>query len=285
MSKAIKVEMWKSIHNVYFFIALAVGFALVLCNVYETYTAVQEITMNCIDAQSVGVPITNFTGCSLFVWWIANNGFNFGSTYFYLIWPILAAMPFGWSFAQESRNGCIYQYITRSNRKKYLAAKYVAIFVSGGLVISLPVLADLLINATICPDDSLLFMNALTTIENSSFLSTLFYTHPWVHSLIWCVIEFFWGGSVAVLSFVGGAKLRFSVTAILIPFVILYVLGVLGVSIIRLTGTSLMLNPLYLAMSAPSGTNPGWLIFSVMGLCGAVSLIFGYWQVVKSDLL
>lgn len=285
MSKAIKVEMWKATHNIYFLIALAVGFVLVLCNVYETYTAVQEITLNCIDAQSVGVPITNFTGCSLFVWWIANNGFNFGSTYFYLIWPILAAMPFGWSFAQESRNGCIYQYITRSNRKKYLAAKYVAIFVSGGLVISLPVLADLLINATICPDDSLLFMNALTTIENSSFLSALFYTHPWVHSLIWCVIEFFWGGSVAVLSFVGGAKLRFSVTAMLIPFVILYVLGVLGVSIIRLTGTSLMLNPLYLAMSAPSGTNPGWLIFSVMGLCGVVSLIFGYWQVVKSDLL
>lgn len=285
MSKAIKVEMWKATHNIYFLIALAVGFVLVLCNVYETYTAVQEITLNCIDAQSVGVPITNFTGCSLFVWWIANNGFNFGSTYFYLIWPILAAMPFGWSFAQESRNGCIYQYITRSNRKKYLAAKYVAIFVSGGLAISLPVLADLLINATICPDDSLLFMNALTTIENSSFLSALFYTHPWVHSLIWCVIEFFWGGSVAVLSFVGGAKLRFSVTAMLIPFVILYVLGVLGVSIIRLTGTSLMLNPLYLAMSAPSGTNPGWLIFSVMGLCGVVSLIFGYWQVVKSDLL
>ncbi len=285
MSKVIKVELWKATHNIYFLIALTVGLILVLCNVCETCYTVQEITNSCFDAQSVGVPISNFAGCSLFVWWIANNGFNFGSTYFYLVWPVLAAMPFAWSYAKESKTGCVYQYITRANRKSYFAAKYLAVFVSGGLVISLQVLADLLINALICPDESLLFMNALTTVENRCFLSSLFYTHPWIYSLIWCVIEFFWGGSAATLSFIGGTKSRFSVTMILIPFVILYALGVVGICIIRLTGTTLMLNPLYLAMATPPGTNPGWLIFSVMGLFAAISLILGYRQVVKHDLL
>ena len=285
MFKNVRVEVWKATHNVYFYLAFVAGFILVLSNVYETYAAVTELTKNCIEAQNVGVPITNFNGCSLFVWWIANNGINYGSTYFYLIWPILAAMPFSWSYAQEARSGCMYQYITRGNRRSYFTAKYIAVFISGGMVISIPVLADLLLNAMICPDDSLLFMNALTTIENCSFLSTLFYTHPWNYSIIWCVLEFLWGGAAAVLCFLAGTKLRFSVTAMLVPFSIFYVLGVLGESIVRITGTSLILNPLYLAMSAPSGTNPGWLIFSIMGICILIPLISGYWRVEKNDFL
>lgn len=285
MINKIRVEVWKATHNAYFHLAFAAGFILVLSNVYETYTTVTELTKNCIEAQKIGVPITNFTGCSLFVWWIANNGINFGSTYFYLIWPILAAMPFSWSYAQEARDGCVYQYVTRGSRRSYFIAKYTAVFISGGMAISIPVLADLLLNAMICPDDSLLFMNALTTIENSSFLSALFYTHPWIYSIIWCVLEFLWGGAAAALCFLAGTKLRFSVMAMLIPFSIFYIWGVLGVSIVRITGTSLMLNPLYLAMSAPSGTNPGWLIFSIIGICILISLISGYWQVVKNDFL
>lgn len=285
MFKSVRVEVWKATHNVYFYLALAAGVALVLCNVYQTYGEVAELTRINIEAQDMGLPITNFTGCSLFIWWIANNGMNFGSRYFYLVWPILAAMPFSWSYAQEARSGCMYQYVTRGGRKRFFAAKYIAVFVSGGVAVSIPVLADLLLNATICPDDSLLFMNMITTIENRSFLSTLFYTHPWAHAIIWCGMEFLWGGAAAVLCFLVGTKLRFSVMAMLTPFVIFYVLSVISINIIRITGTNLMINPLYLAMAAPSGMNPGWLIFSVMGVCVLISLISGYWQVVKCDLL
>lgn len=285
MKYSVKTELWKATHNPYFLLSLLVGGILVLCNLVETRQNVQEMTRQTIDAMEHGVPLTGFTGCSLFIWWIGCNGLTFGSTYFFQIWPVLAAMPFSWSLSQEAKSGALCQYATRGNRKNYFCAKFLAVFISGGLAVAFPLLADLLLNALICPDISLLFKNPLTNIENSYFLSGLFYTHPWIYCLCWCLIDFLWGGSAAVLSFLAGTRVRFTVLAMLVPMAVIYTLGAAGTTLIRITGTILMLNPLYLPMAAPFGANPVWLSLPVMGAFVGVSFLAGYRRVVKDDLL
>lgn len=285
MVRCIKTELWKATHNIYFILAIGVGFSLVFCNIMETYKITSGLTHQSIECQHLGLPIYQFTGCSLFVWWIAHNGINFGSICYYQIWPIIAALPYAWSYSQESSAGIFSQYCSRSTRKQYFMAKYLAVFVSGGLVAALPIWLDLILNALICPAEKLQFMNALTTIENRSFLSALFYTHPWIHALVWCAVEMLWGGSVASLSFLLGKKLRFSVFAVLFPFSLLYVLAVVGDVFKQFTDTNLELNPMQLAMQAPMGVNPGWLIFSFIFLFSILSFIYGYWLVVKHDFL
>lgn len=218
MKNCIKVELWKATHNYYYILSLAIGLLLVICNVVETKQVVDTMTKQTLEGQRAGIPLNHFTGCSLFVWWIAHNGVNFGSIYFYQVWPIIAAMPYAWSYSQECSNGAIAQYCSRAGRRQYHLSKYIAVFISGGIVVSLPVWIDLMLLALICPDEKLQFMNLLTTIGNKSFLSSLFFTYPWAHALIWCVIEFLWGGSVAALSFMAGHKFRFPVLIILFPF-------------------------------------------------------------------
>lgn len=284
MRRCIKTELWKATHNIYFILSMGISVTLVFCNIMETNKTVSELTERSIELQKLGLPIYQFTGCSLFIWWIAHNGVNFGSVFFYMIWPILVAMPYAWSFAQESCTGAMVQYCSRSSRKQYYFAKYLAVFISGGLVMAFPIWLDLMLNALICPSESLQFMNALTTIENRSFLSSLFYSHPWIHALIWCGVELLWGGSVATLSFLLGRKLRLSVTAVIFPFALLYVLTIIGEILKRTSNTMLVLNPMQLAMQAPLGTNPGWLVFSCIFAFAILSLISGC-RVIKHDLL
>lgn len=285
MKNSLKVELWKATHNYYFILSLVVGLVLVLCNVVETYQNVSTMTQQTLEGQKAGIPLYHFTGCSLFVWWIAHNGVNFGSIYFYQIWPIIAAMPFAWSHCLESNTGAVTQYCSRSNRRDYFFAKYTAVFITGGMAVSLPVWVDLMLNALICPAEKLQFMNLLTTIGNKSFLSSLFFTHPWIHSQIWCGVEFLWGGTVATLSFIAGSRLKFPVLAILFPFSVLYILAIISDIIRRYTNTNLMLDPMALAMQAPLGMNPGWLIFTYIFVFAFLSLVSGVWWVMKSDLI
>lgn len=285
MKSCIKTELWKAFHNSYFIIALSAGMILVLCNVFKVYSIVQEVTQMTIEGQSVGMPYFNFNGCSLFVWWIAQNGITWGSVTFYTVWPILAAMPFSWSYAQEARSGSLIQYITRMNRKQYLTAKYLSVFIAGGIVVSLPVFADLLLSAMFCPDISLKFLNQLTPITDKSFLATIFFNRPWLHALIWCIVEFLFGGSAAVLAFLFGKKVSLSSVVILIPFIIMYILAVIGTVIAEITKTDLQLSPIMMAMQASLSYSPGWLIFSTLGLFCTISFGVAYFLVVKDDLL
>lgn len=285
MKGSYKIELWKATHNVYFFMAMIIGFMLTFCNISETYSIVTSMTQDSLEGQKNGLPFYRFTGCSLFLWWIAHNGFNAGSIYFYNYWPILAALPFSWSCSKEAQNGSNIQFCVRSNRKSYFFSKFLAVFVSGGIAVSAPILTDLMLNALICPDESLLFYNMLTNIENPSFLASLFYTHPWIHALIWCGVEFLWGGAVAVLCFFIGKQVRFPLLNVLVPFSVLYIMAVIGKLIYDVTGTSLEYNPLQLAMQAPSGYNPEWLVFSIIILFTLSSFIYGYWQVRNHDFL
>ncbi len=285
MKQSFKVEMWKAIHKAYFIISLLVGAALVLCNVLATYANVSDLTNRSIACQNAGLPVYRFTGCSLFIWWIAHNGVNFGSIYFFQIWPIVASLPFSWSLAQEGRSGAIAQFLTRTNRRKWYISKFLAVFLSGGIAMAFPLLLDLLVNATICPAENLMFANALTTVVNRSFLSGLFFSHPWIHALLWCGVDFLFGGAAAVLTFFLGMRIRTSIVAILFPFAIMYAFSILADTLKELLGSDLVLNPIQLAMQAPLGINPGWVIFAFIVFPSLASFFHGYKRAVNDDIL
>lgn len=223
-------------------------------------------------------------GISLFTRWISVNGFTFGSVYFYMVWPILAAMPYGWSYAQEVRSGIINQYMTRTNRTIYFVSKYIAVFLCGGIVVAFPVIADLLLNALFCPASIPEVTHLLTGVTDGYFMSVLFYTKPWVYAIIWCGVEFLYGGAIAGLCFLVGTKMRFHVMVILFPFVLLYIMGLIGSFVLGITGWNLALTPLDQAMAASNVANPEWIVFTTITLITAISFVVGYWQVTRHEL-
>lgn len=281
MKNAIKTELWKATHNIFFALSLILGIGIILLDVAQNVITVDDLVKRNIEA---GLMENGTHGISLFTRWIAINGFTFGSIYFFLIWPILAAMPHGWSYAQEVKTGVINQYFVRTTRKTYFTAKYIAVFLSGGIAVSFPVIANLLLNALFCPATVPEVTHLLTAITDGYFLSALFYTHPWCYCLIWCFVDFLFGGMGACLCFLIGHKIRFPVMVMLFPFAILYLLKLLSSVVRQLTQWNIALTPLDQAIAGTLNANPGWMIFASILLFTSISFAAGLYRVKKYEV-
>ena len=283
--RIIRTEIWKAINNRMFVFSIVAGLLISLINVVENIGIVNDITDWLLDVISYEKCFSrSYQGCSLFINWIAVNCSSFGNNLFYYIWPVLATMPFGWSYLLDRRTGLFHQLVARANARKYYIAKYIAVFISGGLAIFIPVFANLMINALVCPYYVPQALSSMTPIFNGSFMSEVFYTKPWIHAIVWCVIDFFWGGAAACICFVIGTKLRHQVMVILFPFAVLALVDAVFTTLQKWGAWNLEVSPLKLAVAATMYHNPEWIVFSVIGVLIVISFVAGYWQVVKNEL-
>lgn len=288
MKNCIKTELWKAIHNRMFLLSLLLGLLVCTIQIIQVAMDVNEIIPRILDSKDGSNP--GYSGISLFFNWIGTDGFYFGSRLFFFLWPILASLPFGWSYAKERKDGLYNQIVTRCSAKDYYIAKYIAVFTTGGLAVVIPVMLNLFVLATFCPYDVLDIMN-MSNVFNYHFLASLYYTKPWVYAFIWCGIQFLWGGAGACLCFVTGTKFRLSLITILFPFILMLIIDSLYTMLCS-SGVfpqlyNLMLSPIQLAQAVPTtgAANPGWAVFGVLSILIAVSFYAGYRQVVKRELV
>lgn len=287
MKKNVRIELYKALHSKALALSLLIGLAIVFMNVAASAKDVKDITERILSDREKGLLINGNTSCiSLFVLTIAYDCWHFASFYFMHIWPVLAALPFGWSYLQERRSGLYNQIVSRSSVKTYFFSKYIAVFVSGGLAVAGTVALDILLNALVCPYYVLSPTDRLSFTSNYSFLPGLFYTYPWLHAAVWCVVLFLLGGATAGLCFVVGAKPRLQVLVILTPFVLLYLWEVAFFRIGPKLGHLYYLwTPLELVYASISFANPAWVVFSIIAILTGAGLGLGYWQVVKHELV
>jgi len=227
----------------------------------------------------------SYQGFSLFVNWIAINLSSVGSRVFYLIWPILAAMPYGWSYYQDRKTGIYDHLISRTGSFTYFTSKYAAVFLSGGTVIAMPVLLNLLINAMVCPYYLPKVISSLVMVFDGNFLSELFYTIPWIYALIWCTVDFVWGGVTACICFIVGTKPRLQVLVTITPFVIYALIDYLYTILLNIVRFNIEMSPLKLAAAASANHNPEWLVISELSIILIVTFTIGYRQVRKNELV
>lgn len=60
-------------------------------------------------------------------------------------------MPYAVTYLSDIKSGIIKNYVTRTAKFNYLAAKYIAVFVTGGVVVVMPLLINYLTAITILP--------------------------------------------------------------------------------------------------------------------------------------
>lgn len=279
MRSMLRVELWKAFHNKMFVSALLFGIAISAINVVENIAIVRELSPYLIGGDGTG----GYQGFSLFVNWIAVNGASLGSRILQFVWPILAAMPYGWSYYQERRKGVYEQTASRCGVNTYFFSKYLAVFTSGGIAVAVPFLFNLLVNALICPYCVPKVISSLVMVFDGNFLSEVFYTNPWLHAFAWCGVAFLYGGAAACLTFLVGTKPGLQVMVVLFPFALLVVLDSV-ISLLReFHPFYLEISPLRLIIAASSYHNPEWVVASVFAAAVGVSLPVGFWQVKKHE--
>lgn len=282
----VRQELWKAFHNPCFWVSVLAGVVLAVWGIAHNTRFLYSLMGSTRWAAENQIPISSsLEGASLFIAWIAVDGMGFAAGLLYFIWPLLCALPYGYSAVQERKSGVNNQIAIRCGKKRYFYGKFLAVFLSGGVVFAVPVVGNLLGNALICPDILPCVAEDMVMLFNRNFLSELYYTYPWVFALAWSGIDFVFGGCGACLSFLCSTRCRFPFLAVVVPFVFLQAVNYLAAFAANLTGSVYLLSPLRMPKPSTYLHNPGWLLLSGCIVLAGIGWIAGYLQVVKHENL
>lgn len=275
MLKLLKTELWKAFHNWLFYTAILIGTILSLVYAIEIWREVMPRIRQVLEMDPVPWMIKTVNGFALAELWMGVSNYTVASTVFYMIWPLLTAMPYSWSYWKEKRDGVADQIMMQCGRKQYFAAKYLAVLISGGAVVFWTYLISFMMDATFLKMSFPSFESS--AIHHGCVLSGMYFTHPYLYCILIMFICAFYGGVVACLSFLPGSKPRFQVVPMMTPYVLLmgYDLVLQYLRVQRLVPVS----PLYL-IQMDVGV-PTYIFLIALALLIAISSIGGYFHIAK----
>ena len=145
MKVMIKTELERAFKSWSLWLALIIGMGLSIAQIItRIIPAAMNPLMGYMPDNATLMPISAFQ-----VW--IGNGVSFEYSLFIRLIPILAAMPYAVTYLSDIKSGIIKNYVTRTAKFNYLAAKYIAVFVTGGVVVVMPLLINYLTAITILP--------------------------------------------------------------------------------------------------------------------------------------
>ncbi len=162
--------------------------------------------------------------CTILEGWLGCESFSSYNMLYFLILPILAVMPYGLSFYNEWQSTYSAQIIVRCGRGKYLWAKYLATFISGGIAAALPLLLSLLLSACYLPAIPTDPVSLQTVLMDRSMWAFLYFEHPVCYALAYTGLDFVYGGLFACITMTAARWLRNRFGAAMLP-VLLHCIG------------------------------------------------------------
>jgi len=276
----LKLECKKAIFNKFFLLSILIGCLItsssLIPNIQSYYRDI-NMAKKLLDS---GTVIYNSYGPleSLFNHWIGSEAISAGSVNFFFIFPILIAIPYGWSYCLEKQKGYIRNVVLRSGKPRYYFSKYVAMFVSGGLAMVIPLLLNFIITAmfvpAVYPDPSYITGYGIFT---ASILSKAFYTNPFLYVFLYLLVDFVFCGLITCLCFALATFIKNRVVVVLMPFFILLAFRYICTSFIYVSSTTVYkeLSPMFFLHPVPPAYNTTWLIITVEAI---IVLIFTFYM-------
>lgn len=138
---------------------------------------------------------------TLYEAFIGGENYTFFNQLYYYILPLLAVLPFGVTFFTDESSGYLKYIYSRVKKLHYLAAKYAVTFVSGAIAAGMAYIMSFAANALIVPVVYLPNQMAYQSgIIDAMPLSEIWYTKPWVYTLIYWLITMLFGGILATVA-------------------------------------------------------------------------------------
>lgn len=279
LRKTVAAELYKALHNKMFWIAVGVGLVLCAMDLVECYQNIQHPIDYVIRCRADGYE-THLGYYSMFICWLYMGNGTYGASLLCTVWPLLAAMAFGWSYNNERITGVYNQVVSRVGIRRYFLSKHIAVFISGGLAYSVPIVLDLLVMGLLYP------AVGPPAVRDYHFLSGLALVSPWGFCFAMCAMSFLWGGATACICHCAGTYLRHGVMVVLVPYALYIVIDALLSAWNTAYPNTLFaqLSPRLLGAFVVEG-NYGWLQFSYLILLTLGSFALGLWQVKRNELV
>ncbi len=215
MKIMLKEELHQALHGISFWVALVLGLLLTGSHY------IREVLMIFPTTQQVAAAISAGFLPSVFNVWIGANFTTLEAYLFFLLLPVLAALPFAGSFCEELQSGFLQvKLLSCKHKRDYFIAKSLTVFLTGGIVILVPLLANLLCTAATVPAFIPIASSARFSIFPTSMWAELFYSHPWVYTVAYLLIIFIYSGLFAQLALIVSYYLSNKILVILSPMLI-----------------------------------------------------------------
>lgn len=216
MRECIKLELKKAFRNKFFWISIVIGIGITLLSFYTNIGSY-------LEAASVKYEGKNpmIEGWSAFSSWIGGEPFSVGTSLYFFLFPMLVALPYGWSYCEEKTNGYRRMLISQVGRKSYYVAKYMAVFLTGGVAMIFPLIVNfwmtLLVVPASCPDPMYAIYNA---VFGGAFLTEWYYNMPFLYVATYLCIDFIFGGILAAISMSVTIWIRHKCLVVIVPFLL-----------------------------------------------------------------
>lgn len=219
MSALLKVECKKAFCSKWFLISLILGFLCAGICAYHAYDNFSNTLETLLYYKENELIIREgWESTFLYNSWLSAIK-EFGSVLFFHLAPLLAVLPCGWSISEELNSGYIKVLVPRVGRKKYYLSKMMVSFLSGGIVISFPLLLSLGITASFMPAiKPEPFHDIYYSVLHNDMMSALAYNDPFLYALVYIGIAFLFGGCFASLSIIVALRSEKRIAALIIPY-------------------------------------------------------------------
>lgn len=184
--------------NPWFWGSMLVGLGLAVISAARTATVFQNTLEMALRYWDKSDALYSATSC--FAFWMPVDPSEWAMGVYLLVWPLLAALPYAWSWSAEKSVGLLAQQVARAPRATCFAAKAIATFLSGAATVAVPFLANLVMCACICPASPNWVSDVLYLgVTSDAPFSSLFYNAPLEFCLLWTLVASIIAGLWAVL--------------------------------------------------------------------------------------
>ncbi len=257
MKKMICIEIHKILYARFLWFSLLISSIFSVIQIVGSVRFVLYVNQVCDD---MDMPHPRGFSVRLITSWLGGD-FNTAASIFVFIIPLLAALPYGISYYKEQKSGYSNQLIVRCGKKKYVLIKGIAAFISGTLAIGIPLLLNVMINATYIPhlaDDQI---SLQSFVGQGYFLSKVYYSQPTVYLIMAIILMSVWGGVWAFMAFTFATFVKNAVIITVAPILVAFVMnyGFLKLGSLPVFERKYALSPIDLMFPAPASPNPLWL--------------------------
>ena len=184
--KSIRFEIERAMRSIWIYISILIGVfigTLDLCLFHSIYK-------------------TDGTSSLIQAWIGTDYKFAYNSL-FYILFPIIACMPYAGTYYSDMNNGYDKNICIRSTRIQYMCSKMIAVYLSSFIAVTVPLLFNLFLAAGFYPDNS-----------------------PERYCLIYILIDGIMGGLLGMVAVCISRWVDSRFSAIMVPFVLYVVVGV-----------------------------------------------------------
>ena len=211
MKQYLGMELKRAFVNKRMLIALAFGIGL---SIWHYFAYVHSISQH---IYVFGDPKYDYP-LSAFNRWLGGEYVSLESMLFYMLIPILCALPYGESWLYDCSSSVGAQAMIRGSKKDFVKTKMLVAFLNGAVIAMLPLLFDLVLTCTTLPAIVPKAGLGQSPIFAQCLMGEFFYEHPLIYSLIYIGMDGLFLGLLNTISIVARLVTSNRYMVILTPF-------------------------------------------------------------------